>query len=162
MKPYIVSGGMLFLLMAESVQSSNVISHTFTPQITLFNDSASESIEIQAPQLSFMTPYSHKEQSFSKLTIPFDVVSLSGVAVDYRLSLPISMHFCESNDAEVTSLNGVTVKLDNQTWPSLEDTPFHSARGKHFMTISYPTIMQSEVNQLCYGTLGVQVENVTL
>ncbi|RZP84930.1 hypothetical protein [Vibrio vulnificus] len=162
MKPYIVSGGMLLLLMVESAHSSNVISHTFAPQITLFNDSVSESIEIQAPQLSFVTPYSHKEQSFSQLTVPFDVVSLSGAAVDYRLSLPISMHFCESSGAEATPLNGVSVKLDNQTWPSLEDAPFHSARGKHFMTISYPMITQSEVNQFCYGTLGVQVENVTL
>lgn len=162
MKPCIVIGGALALLIVGSAHSSNVLSHRFLPEITIFNDSASEAIEIQAAQLDFIAPYSHKEQSFSELTIPFDVVSLSGVAVDYRLSLPISMHFCESNTGDATSLSGVTVKLDSKTWPSPSDVPFHSVRGKHFMTISYPTITQLDVNQLCYGTVGVQVEIATL
>lgn len=140
--------------------TSGVIPHTFTPSATIFGQ-VSDSIEIRANQRTFITLYSVEERAFRPLNIPFDVASLDGLALDYRLTLPIFAHACEVNGVS-TALAGVKVVLDGKVWPS-EGVVFNGALNSHSIQLTYPEITQKVgVSQYCYGTVGVLAEVVSL
>lgn len=147
---------------ASVVLASSIIPRTFHPYADVFNENESSALEIVAKQTSFMTPYQYKMQSFADLFIPFEVRSKSEEMVSYRLSYPVFSHYCELND-EPTPINEVTIRLDNAAWPQEGGRFFDGAlKREHVITLDYPVIELVSQSQLCYGTLGIQVELVHL
>ncbi|MBE8574173.1 hypothetical protein [Vibrio sp. OPT18] len=143
-------------IFSSSVMATNLGSGIFIPQVTI-DGNTSDAIKIQAKESLFLTVYSVEEQRFQPLSIPFDVVSLSGSDLPYRLTLPTSIHECE-----ISGEVGVEVKLNNAEW-SQEGSEFNGAFDSHVMNLVYESVPQQEdISQSCFGTLKVQVEVVGL
>ncbi len=135
--------------------ASDVISRTFLPSVEILGGSA-EAVEIRSKQQIYSAFYDEGAQSFYPLNINFDIISVYGDELDYRLTLPLSVHECESNELEVS------VALDHKLWPA-EGLEFYGKDNEHQMTLSFSPVPQLEVNaQSCFGTLIVQVEAVRL
>ncbi|WP_305816449.1 hypothetical protein [Photobacterium leiognathi] len=139
--------------------SATVISRTFTPNVTIFNNSHSDGLEIVAPQKDFVLLYDSDRQTFHDLKIPFDVVSKKGTVVDYKLSLPIIEGSCIlGDDSENIVLD---IYVNDNKWDG-DGLPFSGVRNSHVMTIAYPNLEQKNIDQKCFGIIGVQVESVVL
>lgn len=146
---------------------ASVIEHTFLPHVTIFKSSPSDTLEIIASKTDFIAQYDVSKQTFKPITIPFEVKSKKGNPINYRLTLPLSQHFCEDVEtSEVSSLSALQFWLDGQPFaPTESSLPGNSGylfenqvRNDHAIRIQYPIHPQKNVEQRCYGTLGIQAE----
>ncbi|HIF9335437.1 TPA: hypothetical protein ACX6RM_003751 [Photobacterium damselae] len=146
---------------------ASVIEHTFSPHVTIFKSSSSDALEIIAPKTDFIAQYDMSKQTFKPITIPFEVKSKKGSPINYRLTLPLSQHFCEDVvTSEVSPLAALQFWLDGQPFaPTTSSLPGNDGylfenqvRNDHAIRIQYPIHSQKNAEQRCYGTLGIQAE----
>lgn len=151
-----ILGSLAIALFCSYASATDVKSHTFLPFVVIAG-SSTDAIEIRTKQQIFTATYSVERQSFLPLSIPFEVVSLNGEPLNYRLTLPISIHQCEE-----TGLFGVDVTLGGEHWPALGRV-FNGSLNEHQMDLTFERVLQVEgVKQDCFGSLSVQVEVETL
>lgn len=147
--------------------TANAIERALTPYVSIFNRSNSGAIQIKAPRTQFVIPYSDDDGSFSPLAIEFNVISLSETPIDYRLTLPLSQHFCvvDNKDTALTlkdiTIDGAPIASSLSTLPGHKGILTTGVKEKtHVMTVTYPRIERSSSSIFCYGTLGIQAEVV--
>ncbi|MDK9782317.1 hypothetical protein KIT90_13090 [Vibrio sp. B172a] len=164
----ILHGVLIAFGITNSAFASDKHQHVFSPYIHIINNiSPSDAIEIRASEKSFIIPYLDKNEAFAPLSMPFEVISLKGSNIDYKLTLPLVQNFCEIGGI-TNKFSGVKLFLDGKPWAwSGSTSPGHegyqystSASQSHTMQLTYPKIKKARESQLCYGTLGVQVEIV--
>lgn len=129
---------------------------TFTPFVVI-EGAGGQVIEIRADKRVFSALYSSPEQSFHPLSIPFQVVSVSGEPIDYQLSLVTSVHQCKRAGGVADIGVDVEVKLDGKVWP-VDGASFTGKSDEHKMNLTYGLVPQIELPQSCFGTLRVQAE----
>ncbi|YCO02439.1 hypothetical protein ACB087_10125 (plasmid) [Vibrio sp. VNB-15] len=154
----------LWLFLFVTLISSKVLAvdtefRTLTPYVTIFGAS-SDAIKIQAKENTFSVRYSVEEQAFLPLDIPFDVVSLSGDVLNYRLTLPFQSAVC-LHEGVAREIKNPSIRLDGAVWPEA-GLPFNGSLNTHTMRFSFPVVEQKNTMQECYGVLGVRVEVMTL
>ncbi|WP_404973627.1 hypothetical protein [Vibrio campbellii] len=141
-----------------SHQSLAAVVHEFRPSVTI-EDTSGEALEIYASQTMFEVPYSFISQSFMPLSIPFEVVSVKGNAVDYRLSAVSASAVCLNEETEENIK--VEYRLDSQEWPA-SGLQYNGIRNAHVLDVAFPMMEQGSKSIQCEGQIGVQVELMTL
>ena len=129
---------------------------TFAPFVVI-EGTGGQVIEIRADERMVSAVYSSSEQSFHPLSIPFQVVSVSGEPIDYQLSLVTSVHQCKREGGVSEIGVDVEVKLDGNAWP-VNGSSFTGKRDEHTMNLTYGPVPQIDLSQSCFGTLRVQAE----
>ncbi|PSU87542.1 hypothetical protein [Photobacterium kishitanii] len=144
-----------------------VIESIFSPQVTIFKSSVSDALEIIAKKNNFIAQYDESKHAFKPISIPFEVRSRKGTPINYRLTLPLSQHFCKNTVTKsITPLTGLQFWLDGQPLaPVASSLPGNrgylfekQVKNNHIIGIQYPPQPQTNVEQQCYGILGVQAE----
>lgn len=150
--------GLLLGILVFSNELSAAVVHVFTPSVVI-EDNTYNAIEIYAPQSMFEVSYSLFDQSFSPLNIQFEVVSVKGNTVDYRLSPVMASAVCtfEDRDEQIK----LEYKLNNQDWPE-SGLQFTGIRDSHLLNVKFPRVEQRVNSVPCDGQIGVQVELITL
>lgn len=141
------------------------VERTLTPHVSIFNQSNSGSIEITAPETQFVIPYSIQNETFLPLDINFNVISLNDTSIDYRLTLPVSQHYCsvDNQDSVLTlkqiTIDGTPIASSSSSLPGHEGiVETDIIKKKHVLTVTYPEISRGSSSIFCYGTLGIQAE----
>ncbi|GEK15920.1 hypothetical protein [Aliivibrio fischeri] len=153
-------GVLCFYLLSISVLA-NVIEKPFYPKVRIIKNSPSDTIEIKINQSDFVTQYSASLGSFLPFNISFTVFSIMGTALDYRIKLQDSQHYCRDDGQVDTALIGVIkTTLDGRVFspvnsglPGSEGVPvFNSIESEHIMRVSFTSFPKKDVAQVCYGT----------
>lgn len=149
-------GVSLGILMSQSV---GAVDRTLRPSVTIFKGEPGEAIEIVADKTDFVAIYQTDQKTFVPLLIPFKVRSVLGVNIDYRLSLSLSQHFCQENsepDGPYQAWDGVTLWMNDTLFTTSTPVEVNDVvTQSHVLTVKYPERLQTDVDQLCYGTIGL-------
>ncbi|PKQ71132.1 hypothetical protein [Aeromonas sobria] len=115
---------------------------------------AAPGLEIVADKYIFQTSYDVSLKTFSPLTIPFSVRSVTGQNVSYDLFMSHLGGQCSGQPLSLTvtdMLSGAPIILN-------EKHRFAGIENAHGVVISFPVIPQSSLSQQCEGHVGVIAE----
>jgi hypothetical protein len=138
-----------------------VIEKPFSPQVTIIKNAPSDTIEIKTNQTDFVALYSASRGSFLPFNVPFAVRSVRGTALDYRIKLQASQHYCRNEGQADTVLSGVvSTALDGDAFPPVDSglpgsegvLVSGSIESEHVMRVMFSSLPQKDVAQECYGT----------
>lgn len=117
---------------------------------------ATPGLEIVADKYIFQSIYDVSLKTFSPLTIPFSVRSVTGLNVSYDLFMSHIGGQCNDQPLSltVTSMQGGEPIILNEKYR------FAGIENEHGVVISFPVIPQSDIAQQCEGHIGVIAEPV--
>lgn len=148
-----------------------VIEQSFYPQVSIIKNLHSDTIEIKTNQSEFIALYSVFLGSFQPFKIHFTVRSVGELALDYRIKLQESQHYCR-NEGEVdvvlsgvvsTTLDGLVFSTIDSGSPGSEGLLVSgSTESSHDLQVLFSSLPQKQITQECYGTFILIAEVTSL
>lgn len=125
---------------------------TLNVSINIIAQQAGGQLEIETVNNHFLARYIVQEQRFSPLEIPFNVRSISGLNVNYSLSIGSMAGRCAGNEILLTSnLDGMPIAINDKRQYSGTDVP-------HSLVIDFPILPQLTQTFFCEGHVSIVTE----
>ncbi|WP_152607655.1 hypothetical protein [Aeromonas hydrophila] len=121
--------------------------------VNIVTNQVSSDLEIVADKSAFLVIYNSKSQQFLPLDIPFKVRSVSGASLAYSLRLSQLGGICDGIEplTPTPALDGISATLN-------ESYQFIGMENSHLLTLSFPSLYQTNLTQNCEGYVGVIAE----
>ncbi|MCJ8303307.1 hypothetical protein [Shewanella sp.] len=149
---------LIFLtLFTGFTNAASSVSKDVNVNVFIVKNSNSSELSIEADKSMFTAMYDTKNQSFSDLDMGFTISSPATNNKDYEIELMGSDHQCDGDPlAVITRFDDDPFVVDNVTPAMSFQTTKNGLRtSQHKFTLIYPTLAQTDSEQVCNGTLSV-------
>lgn len=145
--------GTLLLLCANAAAAPQI--KVLDVSVNVVVDGPSAQLEIVAPRTDFLVVYLSSQQTFQPLDIPFTVRRLDGAYHNYELTLAQLGGQCAVSGGGGSPLT-LSAHLDGREFDASNSGHGTAAPEQaHVLTLTFPSISQATVSQVCDGVAAV-------
>lgn len=146
----------LLIFFTASV-SAGAVTKNVNINVDIVKNSNSAELSIEADKKTFTAIYDSKNQRFNDLDMGFTLSSPIANTEDYEIELLDSVHQCDGVPLAVSTLfDDAPFVVDDVTSTMSFQTTKNSLRtSQHKFTLLYPTLVQTDSQQVCSGTLSI-------
>lgn len=123
--------------------------------VDIIANNPSPDLEILVDRSDFLIVYNQSLQKFLPLNIPLKVRSVSGMSVDYNLSIFQLDGLCDGSGPLIP-----TASIDDVAMTLNQPYRFSGIENTHLLTLSFPFLSQSMLPGQCSGAAGLIAELV--
>ncbi|MPY22476.1 hypothetical protein FM037_08180 [Shewanella psychropiezotolerans] len=137
--------------------SAGTVTKSVNINVDIVKNSNSAELSIEADKKIFTALYDTKNQGFNDLDMGFTISSPMANTEDYEIELMGSDHQCDGAPLAVSTLFDDTPFVVDDVTPamSFQTTNNGLRTSQHKFTLVYPTLAQTDSEQVCNGTLSV-------